>query len=129
MSPDQLPAYLLQLQAALRLADWDIVCDGDHPLSVDGDDDAQVSFAEHGRAFLQLAPVFWTYPPAKQRAILVHELGHIMCRRLCESVEAFEATTHPKAWRLWEACWTAAEEAHVEHLSRLLSPTLPLPPG
>ena len=126
LTPETLPEYLATCQRVLHLVDWIIVFDASGPPQ-DEESIACVGFEEHGRAHLRFAAEFWLAHPDKQRAIVCHELGHIMLRRAAEAVEAFEGEIPSKAWRIWSRCWEAAEEAHVEHLARLLAPTLPLP--
>lgn len=64
--------------------------------------------------------------PAKVREVLTHELIHLITCRADQTVDVLQDPLGKLVWAVFEPQWEDATERTVDHMARLLAPTLPV---
>lgn len=122
---DEVEAYVAELQTALNVAHWKITIARDA-----SDVDAWADINPHEQnhtAELRLSHDFWRQSPEMQREVLTHEMLHLVTARLDQTVEALEDAMGKVVWAVFEPQFENAAERTVDHLARVIAPTIPLP--
>jgi len=120
-----LDEWLIESQAALRVADWKV-----NVVKDASDVDAWADIDPHAQnltADLRVAHDFWRQEPEKQRLILTHELLHLVTCRTDRVVENLEEALGKVAWAVYEPQYEDATERMTDHLAALIAPLLCLP--
>lgn len=109
----------------LGLSDWRVIVS-----KAPSDQDAWAEISPHSQA--QEAELFvgWDLgkqTPEKIREVLTHELVHLITCRSDRAVETLEEPLGKLAWAVFEPQFEDASERAVDHIARLLAPSLPLP--
>jgi len=122
---DDLEAYVADLQAALNVAHWKVNIARE---ASDVDSWADINPHEQNlTAELRVSHDFWKQTPEQQREVLCHEILHLVTARLDQTVEALEDAMGKVLWAVFELQYENATERAVDHLARVLAPTIPLP--
>ena len=122
---DDLEAYVADLQAALNVAGWKVTIARDA-----SDVDAWADINPHEQnatAELRISHDFWRQTPEMQREVLTHEILHLVTARLDQTVEALEDALGKVVWSVFERQFENATERTVDHLAKVIAPSLPLP--
>ena len=122
---EELEAYVANLQAALNVATWKITITRE---ASDVEAWADINAHEQNEtAELRVSHDFWRQTPELQREVLTHEILHLVTARLDQTVEALEDAFGKILWALFEPQYENATERTVDHLAKVIAPTLPLP--
>lgn len=121
----QLETYLREVAGQMNLADWDVCFEDKEPRA---ECEAEVTQSEDQHAHIRVAPRFWSHTRDFQRLVLVHELTHLAFTGGDAFAGALAAVAPGPAGDAISAIMYANEEHVVEWATRLLAPTLPLPP-
>ena len=122
---DEVEAYVAELQAALNVANWKISIARE---ASDVEAWADINPHEQNQtAELRLSHDFWKQTPEMQREVLTHEVLHLVTARLDQTVEALEEAMGKVLWAVFEPQFENATERTVDHLARVIAPTIPLP--
>lgn len=122
---DALEAYVAELQAVLNISYWKITVVRDA-----SDVEAWADINAHAQAEtadLRVSHDFWRQTPEHQREVLMHEMLHVVTARLDQTVEAMEEAFGKVAWAIYEPLFEDAAERVVDHLAKVIAPSLPLP--
>ena len=122
---DDLEAYVADLQTALNVSGWKVSIARDA-----SDVDAWADINPHEQnatAELRISHDFWRQSAEMQREVLTHEVLHLVTARLDQTVEALEDAMGKVLWAVFEPQFLNATERTVDHLAKILAPTLPLP--
>jgi hypothetical protein len=122
---EYLQQYLRNAADIIGLRDWEISYEPED--SPPDEAEARICALDNQRAFIGLAPKFWTHPPEQQRRILTHELVHLHFDRFSKFAELIEPQLAASTFQLFADGLEQAEEQAVEALARVLSQALPLP--
>ena len=129
--PERLPAlteYVLLLRDRMNLQTW--------RLEVKEEDNDEVYarvmpwHTYRMGADLFVAPEFWTLTPPEQREGLVHELIHLIHRDMTDVIRVGK-WANLVGQATYDLVWgqhNVEEERATELLSRLVAPSMPLPP-
>lgn len=117
--------YVAYLAAFLKVTHWEIVVLHD---ASDVDAHADITCnSQSDHATLRVSHDFWRLDADKQREILVHEMLHIVTCRADQVTESLEESIGKIAWAAYEPTLDDAHERVVDHLARIIAPTLPIP--
>jgi len=122
---DDLEAYIAALQTALNVANWKVTIARDA-----SDVEAWADINPHEQnatAELRISHDFWRQTPEMQRDVLVHEVLHLVTARLDQTVEALEDAMGKVLWAVFEPQYENATERAVDHLAKIIAPSIPLP--
>jgi hypothetical protein len=122
---DALDAYVAEVQLALNLGQWSVTT-----IREASDVTAWADIAPHAQAEtaeLRVSHDFWSQKPERQREVLVHELLHLVICRQDQIVEALEQAVGKIAWSVFESQYEDSSERSVDHIARIIAPTLGLP--
>jgi hypothetical protein len=118
-------AWIREALISLNLPQWEVTVIRDA-----ADVEAWADIAAHSQADtadLRLSHDFWKQESSKQREILTHELIHLATCRADQVVESLEETIGKIGWAILEPQYENAAERAVEHIAKLLAPSLPMP--
>ena len=122
---DDLEAYIAELQAALNVANWKVTIARDA-----SDVEAWADINPHEQnatAELRISHDFWRQTPEMQREVLIHEILHLVTARLDQTVEALEDAMGKVLWAVFDRQYENATERAVDHLAKVIAPSIPLP--
>ena len=122
---DALEAYVAELQEALGITVWKITV-----VREASDVEAWADINPHEQAEsaeLRVSYDFWKQTPEHQREILIHEMLHIVTARLDQTVESIEEAFGKVIWAIYEPLFEDATERVVDHLAKVIAPSVPLP--
>ena len=122
---DALRAYLDEARRLLGLTEWRVTVSrdaADLEAWADIDPHTQANSAE-----LRVSADFWRQTPERQRAILAHELTHLITCRADQVVDHLEEPLGKLAWSVFAPQYETVAEQAVDRVSLLLAPLLPLP--
>lgn len=107
----------------LRLSHWQVrVSDDAAP------DDAHADTSPHSQATtatIRLGASFWSLNAEEQRAVLTHELVHLVLCRLDQMSDALEDSLGSVGWSVWRPLWEDEHERATDAVALLLAPHLP----
>lgn len=122
---DDLEAYVTEVQAALNVANWKVSVARD---ASDVEAWADINPHEQNQtAELRISHDFWRQTPEMQREVLIHEVLHLVTARLDQTVEALEEAMGKVLWAVFEPQYENATERTVDHLAKVIAPSIPLP--
>ena len=122
---DDLETYVSEIQDALNVANWKVSIARD---ASDIDSWADINPHEQNlTAELRVSHDFWRQTPEMQREVLTHEILHLVTARLDQTVEALEDALGKVVWSVFERQFENATERTVDHLAKVIAPSLPLP--
>lgn len=122
---DDLEAYVLDLQTALNVVNWKVTIARD---ASDVEAWADINpHEQHATAELRISHDFWRQTPEMQRDVLVHEVLHLVTARLDQTVEALEDAMGKILWAVFDPQYENATERVVDHLAKVIAPSIPLP--
>ena len=122
---DALEAYVAELQEALGITVWKITV-----VREASDVEAWADINPHSQAEtadLRVSHDFWKQTPDHQREVLIHEMLHIVTARLDQTVESIEEAFGKVIWAIYEPLFEDATERVVDHLAKVIAPSVPLP--
>lgn len=125
---DAIQLYLWQIRDLLGLTQWDLFIAVD-PCKDDANASIQPTEGKREAAIL-VARDWWTdRTPEEKRADLVHECLHALHRDQTDTIRvALNSGIVPNKTRhMWWELFANATEVMVDHLERLIAPTMPLP--
>ena len=122
---DALHEWIKDAQAFMNIAHWEVSVQRDA-----AELDAWADIAPHSQAFtadLRVSHDFWKQSPEKQRAVLTHELTHLIMAHADRTVDNLEDALGKLAWAAFSPQYEDASERATEHVALLIASQLPLP--
>lgn len=113
----KLQAYVDDCVFELKLAPW-VVKVLEEP--ADEDSAAVMECAEGMFADLLVNKDFWSKTSEDQRRIVAHELGHVICFQMAETIRSFEGVAHEGVYKFLTNSFASAEEQVVERIADLI---------
>lgn len=122
---DALKDWVVTAQRHLNIEQWDITIG-----QAAAESDAWADIMPHIQAEsaeLRLSHDFWHQTLDKQRAILTHELLHLITCRTDQVFESLEEPMGKVLFAVLEPQYDNASERAVDHIALLIAPILPMP--
>ena len=122
---DALHEWIKDAQAFMNIAHWEVSVQRDA-----AELDAWADIAPHSQALtadLRVSHDFWKQTPEKQRAVLTHELTHLIMAHADRTIDNLEDTLGKLAWSAFSPQYEDASERATEHVALIIAQQLPLP--